>query len=95
MLASIHDEDTNNFISSMTSDRIWLGGYSDNPPDTTSWTWADGSAWDFANWGGQQPDFKSEPYLELNFGGAGRWNNVFGGSRRKNTYVCQASPVKA
>ena len=79
----------------MTSDRIWLGGYSDNPPDTTSWTWADGSAWDFADWGGQQPDFKSEPYLELNFGGAGRWNNVFGDSRRKNTYVCQASPVKA
>jgi len=94
VLASVHDEATNNFLASFTSDRIWLGGFSSTPRDTDSWCWADGSEWNYDNWSRFQPDFGHETFLETNFdqfgGGLGRWNNVVG-LWRKNAFVCQKS----
>ena len=48
-LASIHDEDTNKFLSELTGGNDhWIGGKKDNKGN---WSWSDGSPWDYEHWG--------------------------------------------
>merc|ERR1719158_352443 len=55
-LASLHNQEEFNFVQNLISysDRIWIGG-SDVVHEGT-WTWSDGSDWDYENWLSDQPD---------------------------------------
>ena len=48
-LASIHSADENKFVLNLDPDQenFWLGGYRDGK--TKSWSWSDGSPYDFSN----------------------------------------------
>ena len=76
-LASVHDNTTNEFLTSLSggNEYTWLGGYQD---DAESWQWVDGSDWTgFNNWASGEPSNfgGSEDYLGLNYKGSGQWND--------------------
>ena len=70
--------------------QVWTGGHLSNG----SWTWTDGSSWQFTNWAKGEPS-KKEDFIELVFippemdwrWKSGQWNNLKGS--RKIPYVCQ------
>ena len=43
-LASVPNEETNIFLSNITSDRLWIGGYLNSEGN---WAWMDNSTWTF------------------------------------------------
>ena len=51
-LASVTSSITNNFLTTLTQEQAWIGGYKDG--DT--WQWTDGSTWGYTNWFPGQPD---------------------------------------
>merc|ERR1719420_695161 len=56
-LASIHDNEENNFIQTLQKDNlVWFGGRI-NEKDG-EFRWIDGSDWDFDNWDINEPDRK-------------------------------------
>ena len=89
-LASIPNKDTNDFLVTLTDTQVWTGGNLSNG----SWTWTDGSSWQFTNWAKSEPS-KKEDFIELVFippelnwtWKTGQWNNLKGS--RKIPYVCQ------
>ena len=92
-LASIHDNATNDFLTSLTggSEWTWVGGYQED--DSEVWHWADGSEWTgFNNWGPGQPDnlWGNDDHLGLNYPGTGHWND-FGGDYPQGS-ICQYDP---
>ncbi len=52
-----------------------------------AWVWTDGSAWDYANWGINQPDdaYDGEDCLEI--WGSNNWNDH--GCKRAYPYICK------
>ena len=49
-LVSIQDEDTNDFLLSLASDKdFWIGGFKDTSL-IGKWYWSDGSEWNFQKW---------------------------------------------
>ena len=55
-LASVTSSDINDFLTTLTEDMAWIGGYKD---DEGNWNWSDGSTFDYTNWAStptQQPD---------------------------------------
>ena len=52
-LASIHSASENAKVDALCPDRCWIGG-SDEAREGT-WTWSDGTAWDYQNWYSDQP----------------------------------------
>ena len=54
-MPSVLDQQTSDFLTSLTSGYAWLGGYRISPGSDT-WRWTDGSAWGFENWGAGQPN---------------------------------------
>ena len=81
-LVSIPDEITNDFLTTITKEEVWTGGY--QPPGQT-WHWSDESRWTgYSNWNVGQPDNHDwsnhewggfEDYLGINFEGVGKWND--------------------
>ena len=68
-LASIHDEHTNNFLSSLTEhehqevDRInWIGGIYAH--DHLAWTWEDTSPFDYSRFANGENQPKNQAQLE-------------------------------
>ena len=45
-LASVTSSDINDFLTTLTEDPAWVGGYKD---DDGNWNWADGSTFDYTN----------------------------------------------
>ena len=86
---SIHDEETNTFIQSFTNEGKWLGGYR-KEDGKNIWGWTDGSPWDFSKWSPGEPNDDSgvEDFLDMNYGGAGLWNDRNGVSSQL-PFVCQ------
>ena len=90
-LASVHDQETNEFLSSLTQVDSWLGGYQD---DQDNWMWSDGSIWNYANWGPNLPDdcCGGEDYLQTNFhlaSNIGIWNDLPLKHHFIVGYICQ------
>ena len=53
-LASVGSKEENNFIRSLSSEGLWLGG-TDSALEGT-FVWTDGTAWTYQNWASGQPD---------------------------------------
>ena len=92
-LVSIHDNETNNFLTNLTGGKewTWTGGYQD---DNEKWFWTDGSKWrGYDNWSPGQPDDhgREEDHLGLNFVKPGHWND-FNNQRHPQGALCQYDP---
>ena len=92
-LASVHDQETNEFLSTLTQVDSWLGGYQD---DQDNWMWSDGSIWNYANWNTNQPDNGRgvEDYLQTNHFGIGLWNDLPVEHPIIVGYICQYDVLK-
>ena len=83
-LASVTSNETNNFLTTLTQEQCWIGGYR----DWHGWHWSDGSPWGYTNWASGQPDRPIDQHkLQLNYNGLGKWDNL--GSRSKRPFICQ------
>ena len=90
-LASIPDSGTNNFVTSLISKHVWIGGQSNS---ARRWTWSDGGTrWSYQNWWTDEPNDHggTEDYLQLYYAPGknyhGRWNDQESSARLG--YVCQ------
>ena len=73
-LASVTTEGENDFLTTLTQERAFIGGYKD---DTDSWQWSDGSTWDYTNWSTGQPDDAQgmQGYVVINYKTEGPWDD--------------------
>ena len=93
----IFDEQTNDFVSTVSGGSIaWIGAHRVGPytnpiPRNDQFTWIDGSALEFSNWSGGQPDNTNgqEFCVEMNWNGSGTWNDVACYTDARNYYICQ------
>ena len=78
-LASATSSDINDFLTTLTEDMAWIGGYKDTDGN---WNWSDGSTFDYTNWYTDQPDNArgEQDKIYINFKTVGFWDDV------KNTY---------
>ena len=84
-MASVTSSETNNFLTTLTQKKCWIGGYTE---DKDTWQWTDGSPWEYTNWGTGQPDRPFDQHkLQLNFNGLGKWDNLE--SWHKKPFICQ------
>ena len=86
-LASILDEQTNTFLTSMiTAKRAFIGGYR---KDEKSWAWKDGSFWGYTNWAEGEPNNSGllETFAELYADGT--WNDIPLNLDDTHGYLCQ------
>ena len=85
-LASITNEETNAFLSTLTTESSWIGGYKDSNND---WKWSDGSTWGYTNWCRGQPDGTGQHLIFncvwLKNKGVAKWDD--GGSA--TSFICQ------
>ena len=91
-LASIHSSTENAEVDALCPGRCWIGG-SDETREGT-WTWSDGTVWDYENWDSGQPDnwwaTNGEDLLEMYSDGT--WNDNDDSMR---TFVCSVSGTSA
>ena len=88
-LASIGDDATNMFLSTISSGKqAWIGGHQDSE---NQWSWSDGRNWNFTYWATNQPNSGGEDqkYISTNFREDGKWNDNNGNSVRQ--FLCQYS----
>ena len=73
-LASIPDEDTNEFLQTMAQNKkdIWVGGHRSDGED---WIWSDGTPWTFENFNNGQPNNLGgvQTHLLFNVDASGHW----------------------
>ena len=80
-LASIPDQETQNFLERMAQ-HVWIGGfYHDN---AIGWEWTDGTPWEYENWI-NNPGNKKRMYYQQSGGDGWKTGN---GNTRKN-FICQ------
>ena len=75
-LASVPDQATNDFLTTLTTDLVWIGG---NDIDTEgTWVWSDGTPWNYDSWRPGEPTNTNgeEDGLVLNYGETGLWNDL-------------------
>ena len=92
----IFDEQTNDEVYSLSGGSIaWVGAHRVGPftnpePRNDQFTWIDGSALEFSNWSGGQPDNYNggEFCVEMNRFGPTTWNDQPCDSKNDN-YICQ------
>ena len=75
-LASIHSSSENAAVAALCPGTCWIGG-SDAAREGT-WTWSDGTAWDYENWDSGEPNNGAgdEPYTTILSWKSGRWNDA-------------------
>jgi len=91
-LASIHSEEENNFVSSLSTERFWLGG-NDLQKDGV-WTWSDGSAITYNNWYPDNPSNTggNEHCMEIYSPSEKKWND--NNCANKFKFVCKFTEGK-
>ncbi|XP_048826638.1 lectin-like [Brienomyrus brachyistius] len=80
-LVSVHDEQTNAAVLAIvlkynpSSPRTWMGG--ERVGQSSTFTWTDGSSWDFEKWVPGQPSNSGnhENCVEMNWKNLGQWND--------------------
>ena len=85
-LASVVDNETNIFLTSLSNKRALLGGYLN---DDGEWIWVDGSYWKFEHWAEDQPSGGEERFLELFDPESGTWNDVPDEYPNIHGFICQ------
>ena len=84
-LASIPDEATNTFLTTLTTGSSWIGGYHDSDK---IWKWSDGSVWSYTNWCSGQPTYDTR-HVAFNChwlqDGVGQWDD----SGSSPSFICQ------
>ncbi len=85
-LASIHSSSENAAVAALCSSDCWIGG-SDAAQEGT-WTWSDGSAWDYQNWRSGQPDNLYGAQDSLQMYPDGSWDDTTG---EYQPFVCSTS----
>ena len=74
-LASIQDNFTNTFLTTITTKYVWIGGYKD---ESQGWSWSDGTRWRYNSWADGQPSNGGgiQHHLAFNFQSSpGDWND--------------------
>ena len=80
-LASVTSSDINDFLTTLTEDPAWVGGYKNDG----NWNWSDGSTFDYTNWAStptQQPDNAGgdQDKIQINWRssqiGVGYWDDL-------------------
>ena len=80
-LASVTSSDINDFLTTLTEDPAWVGGYKNDG----NWNWSDGSTFDYTNWAStptQQPDNAggNQDKIQINWRssqiGVGYWDDL-------------------
>ena len=88
-LASIPDEDTNEFLQSLTPKEadVWVGGHRSSG-NGEEWMWSDGTSWQFNNWFQGQPDNLGgvQTHLSFNFDNSGHWDDDF--AFEEKSFLC-------
>ena len=87
-LASVTSSITNKFLTTLTHNQCWIGGYKDG----STWQWTDGSTWEYTNWSNGQPDNLGgkQDKLQFNFGGLGKWDDVEGDHYKPGLpFICE------
>ena len=74
-LASIPDQATNEFLTTLSTDISYIGA-SDAESEGT-WKWSDGTPWGFQNWAPGEPNNNggSGHFGAINFNGVGLWDD--------------------
>ena len=90
-LASVPDQITNDFLSSLSTASAWLGGSAADSEG--GWTWSDGTPWGHTNWspGHGQPHNQAgdQDYLVLEQS-SGLWYD----EGNPEQFICQYEPGK-
>ena len=84
-LASVSSLEINTFLTILTSDQAWIGGYKSG----SSWKWTDGSSVDYSNWMSGQPNNwgGNQDKIYINRDGLGGWDDDKGSSERY--FICE------
>ena len=72
-LASVTDSKTSSFLTSLTRETSWIGGYRSG----STWRWIDGSSWGYTNWSSGNPNNGGgvQDKTTFNWGGVGKWDD--------------------
>ena len=71
-LATIGSSEENAFISSIASTSMWLGAQKNDG----SWSWIDGTQWNYTNWESGEPSGGNENHLATGYCTADKWNDL-------------------
>jgi len=72
-LASITNSATNLFLTSLTHETSWIGGFRIG----STWRWTDGSPWNYTNWSFNNPSNYEgvQDKTSFNWKGVGSWDD--------------------
>ena len=88
-LASIHSSIENVAVAALCPYDCWIGG-SDEASEGT-WTWSDGSAWNYQNWKTGEPRTSSSSYDYLAIMSDGEWYATYYAYSGSKTFVCSTA----
>ena len=94
-LASVGSAAENNFIRSLSSEGLWLGGTDSGQEGRFVWT--DGTAWTYQNWAPGQPDNSgNEDFVHMLRArdSGSRWNDYTNKLDYVTGYVCEKKKLK-
>ena len=81
-LAVIPDAHTNDFLTKLTDQPVWIGGWF-----KSSWLWYPGEKMEYTNWSsGAGSATDGAEYIAFNIGGVGKWKNE---KNRMKSFICQ------
>ena len=89
-LASVPDQATNVFLTTLTSARAWIGGTDDGSEG--DWRWSDGTPWSYDSWKVNEPNNAGgiQHYSVINYEGIGNWDDDRGWN--KMPFICHSTP---
>ena len=89
-LASIPDQATNEFLTTLSTDISYIGA-SDAESEGT-WKWSDGTPWGFQNWAPGEPNNVGgrQNFASINHMDVGLWDDNFETDTRP--FFCQYGP---
>ncbi len=88
-LASIHSSIENAAVAALCPNDCWIGG-SDEASEGT-WTWSDGSDWNYDKWASGEPRTSSSSYDYLAIRSDGEWYATYYAYSGSKTFVCSTS----